>query len=338
MLLPNRHESSNEYRYGFNGMEKDDEVSGEGNSYDFGARLYNPRVGRWLTLDPMASSYPNQSPYNFAVNSPLLFNDPNGEDAIVTIDKSHPNQTTITFSTKVYVTGTGYEKDGNFIKDLQSISNEVFSDWTHTENGHTYIVKYDVKYVDAMGDKKRKQNLRTPKLPAAVINAKTDGTRDVMYPIPNSQSGIREGENYAIITDNPSKSGESRAFKGRSMAEIDQDYTVKGAADKRSITIFTTIHEIGHLLGYGDRYTVDAKGNVIPDKGYENDIMARSDDNLNVKGGTNFVHNAKRDKSIIDNVISNSNNDPHASSKKQSKSLFKMLKWSRTKKNKNLDK
>jgi len=40
------------YRRGFNGMEKDDEFKGKGNSYDFGARMYDPRVGRWLTIDP----------------------------------------------------------------------------------------------------------------------------------------------------------------------------------------------------------------------------------------------------------------------------------------------
>ena len=37
--LKNRDFSSEKYRYGFNGMEKDDEVKGENNSYDFGARL-----------------------------------------------------------------------------------------------------------------------------------------------------------------------------------------------------------------------------------------------------------------------------------------------------------
>jgi RHS repeat-associated protein len=80
MLLPNRHESSNEYRYGFNGMEKDDEVSGEGNSYDFGARLYNPRVGRWLSIDPFASKYADISPYVFVANNPIIFIDPDGKD------------------------------------------------------------------------------------------------------------------------------------------------------------------------------------------------------------------------------------------------------------------
>ena len=46
MLLPNRHGSTDSYRYGFNGMEKDDKVKGEGNSYDFGARMYDSRIGR----------------------------------------------------------------------------------------------------------------------------------------------------------------------------------------------------------------------------------------------------------------------------------------------------
>ncbi len=45
MVMPNRNGSSDSYRYGFNGMEKDDEIKGNGNSYDFGARIYDPRVG-----------------------------------------------------------------------------------------------------------------------------------------------------------------------------------------------------------------------------------------------------------------------------------------------------
>jgi len=64
------------YRYGFNGMEGDDEIKGQGNSYDFGARMYDARIGRWLSLDPLASKYPFLSDYNFVANSPLQFIDP----------------------------------------------------------------------------------------------------------------------------------------------------------------------------------------------------------------------------------------------------------------------
>jgi hypothetical protein len=40
----------NRYRFGFNGQEQDNEVSGEGNSYDFGARIYDSRLGRWMSV------------------------------------------------------------------------------------------------------------------------------------------------------------------------------------------------------------------------------------------------------------------------------------------------
>lgn len=78
-LLPNRHGNDNQYRYGFNGFEKDDEVKGEGNSYDFGARMHDPRLGRFLSRDPKEKEFPCMSPYLFAADSPLRFIDENGE-------------------------------------------------------------------------------------------------------------------------------------------------------------------------------------------------------------------------------------------------------------------
>src|SRR5690554_5964890 len=56
---------SDGYRYGFNGMEKDDNVKGESNSLDFGARIYDPRVGRWLSRDKLEGKKPYLSPYVF---------------------------------------------------------------------------------------------------------------------------------------------------------------------------------------------------------------------------------------------------------------------------------
>ena len=71
--------SGNAYTYGFNGMERDDEVKGSGNSYDFGARIYDPRLGRWMSIDPLFKIYPEFSPYSFALNSPIQFKDIDGE-------------------------------------------------------------------------------------------------------------------------------------------------------------------------------------------------------------------------------------------------------------------
>jgi RHS repeat-associated protein len=71
------------YRYGFNSMEKDDEVKGGGNSYDFGARMYDSRVGRWWSRDAFERKYPDLSPYHFAMCSPLIVIDPNGKENII---------------------------------------------------------------------------------------------------------------------------------------------------------------------------------------------------------------------------------------------------------------
>ncbi|MDD2982731.1 MAG: hypothetical protein PHQ74_05030 [Crocinitomicaceae bacterium] len=67
------------YRYGFNSMEKDDEIKGRGNSYDFGARMHDPRLGRFLSRDPLFAIYLDWSPYVFAGNNPIVFIDDNGE-------------------------------------------------------------------------------------------------------------------------------------------------------------------------------------------------------------------------------------------------------------------
>ena len=67
-LLPGRHGSEAEYRYGFQGQEKDDEIKGEGNSVNYTYRMHDPRVGRFFAIDPLADEYPHNSPYAFSEN------------------------------------------------------------------------------------------------------------------------------------------------------------------------------------------------------------------------------------------------------------------------------
>lgn len=59
------------YRYGFNGKENDNEVKGDGNQQDYGFRIYDPRAGRFLSVDPLAKSYPELTPYQFGSNRPI---------------------------------------------------------------------------------------------------------------------------------------------------------------------------------------------------------------------------------------------------------------------------
>ena len=73
------------YRFGFNSMEKDDEVSGGGNHYDLGARFYDSRLGRFKSGDPKEDVYPSNSTYNFAMNSPIVAIDADGEGVHITV-------------------------------------------------------------------------------------------------------------------------------------------------------------------------------------------------------------------------------------------------------------
>ena len=72
MVQPGRKYSvGSGYRYGFNGKENDNEVKGEGNQQDYGFRIYDPRLGRFLSTDPLTKSYPELTPYQFASNRPI---------------------------------------------------------------------------------------------------------------------------------------------------------------------------------------------------------------------------------------------------------------------------
>ena len=46
--------------------------------YDYGARNYDPSIGRWMSIDPLAEKSFNITPFRFSGNNPIIFNDPNG--------------------------------------------------------------------------------------------------------------------------------------------------------------------------------------------------------------------------------------------------------------------
>src|SRR5690606_27196846 len=72
MQMPGRKfAASDTYRYGFNGKENDNDVKGEGNQQDYGMRVYDPRLGRFLSVDPLTQKYPWYTPYQFAGNRPI---------------------------------------------------------------------------------------------------------------------------------------------------------------------------------------------------------------------------------------------------------------------------
>jgi RHS repeat-associated protein len=100
MTMPGRKysSSSSTYRYGFNGKENDKEVMGEANFQDYGLRMYNVRLGRFISVDPLTPEYPELTPYQFASNTPISAIDLDGGEA------------------KVVTYGVKMKADDNFVK------------------------------------------------------------------------------------------------------------------------------------------------------------------------------------------------------------------------------
>ncbi len=84
MVMPGRsmNNSNPNSKYKFTGKERDEETH-----YDyFGARYYDSRIGRWLAVDPLADKHPGSSPYNYTLNNPLKYIDPDGKDVAYFVD------------------------------------------------------------------------------------------------------------------------------------------------------------------------------------------------------------------------------------------------------------
>lgn len=97
------------YRYGFNGKENDNEIKGEGNQQDYGIRIYDTRLGRFLSVDPLTRGYPMLTPYQFASNTPILGVDLDGMEFLsvnsaIYLHKYLGTQTTVKLFTNEKIT------------------------------------------------------------------------------------------------------------------------------------------------------------------------------------------------------------------------------------------
>jgi RHS repeat-associated protein len=117
-------------RVGFNSKENDNEVKGNGNSLDFGARIYDSRLGRWWGIDQMTGKHPGFSPYNFVQNNPMVAIDPDGRDIFVVIQNAKTGKAEVVKADMNYI-----------IQTLNSTKagHELLADFSDNPNKDIYI-------------------------------------------------------------------------------------------------------------------------------------------------------------------------------------------------------
>jgi RHS repeat-associated protein len=264
--LSERTISGDGYRYGFQGQESDDEVKGAGNSYDFGARMYDARVGRWMSTDKLFAKRPNESPYIFVGNNPSNNKEIDGNDYILIID--HKAKTITVKATYNVIKG-----------DLNSLNDaKAATEYWNKESGLYQMkvgkgkgaVNYDINFDLDVNETTNIQN--------EMGRAFTDPVNNSSGSKTYANSG-KDGQNYFVTVDDAdfknikSKFGASEGADGLT---IGGNVIVMPTTKSEDLDDLGNPHEVGHSLGI-DHFlgTVMGKDNTtINDKVSTNLIRA----------------------------------------------------------------
>jgi len=266
-------------RYRYTGKERDEET---GFSYH-GARYYTPWLGRWTAPDPKRAEA-GLNLYAFVLSNPIKFSDPDGKDVRLSVDQASQ---TITFSTVVhyFVTETQWKQleadvagaTDFFTKPNIESEDEAQKRMIHPETrspgisqykdpkGTPWRVRFDIRYkfhdIDRVKPPATIADVRGEKKVKYFLSHRLDFERKMQQSF-----GYAPGDNVMTIDPKLKKHGAAQGMFGAIQPPGRQS---KG----------TIIHEIGHLLGFDERYKKDMFG-PIGHKGFHDDFMASGVDSM----------------------------------------------------------
>ena len=247
------------YRYGFNGKEHQDEQVG--GDYDYGMRIYDSRICRFLSVDPLTPKYPWFTPYQFASNSPIWYIDLDGLEGVsatnVKVTQLGANHIQITADVEIKIKVLNLSESANYQIDfsrLNSIGTEISTSLSTQTNGVH---------------------------PAFGIT-KPDGSKPVTFPKVtykfnvkttfvevNSMDQIQDNDFVIVVVDKlddtfKDKFGNTHStgahVVGGTVAFIPTSYLTSLS---KSSSQKTTKHELFHILGLDDIEDASKSGNLM---------------------------------------------------------------------------
>ncbi len=185
-------------------------------AYDFIARTYDPSLGRFLSIDPLAEKYYSVSPYVFCAGNPVNFVDPDGDDFFRKIRKN-----TISIYA-MYYTNSASEVSA---KQAVAFWNKRSEDTYTNESGKTYTIKYIL----------------------TVANTGVDLEK------PKDEKDYKDKNVYNVSEKLVKKETSAGETTDRKHIAVRKSYSItKPGTNKKSTT---GAHEIGHTLGMTDKDT-----------------------------------------------------------------------------------